>query len=108
MLQPEQGKPKQIEEKIPEKYLKTIEEVKGKKAGLINAFLQLSVKLVKLQTQQKETLDKIDNANESLGAKIKDAFTKMRLKKKDNYAWTYNGGDSFVGIERPPKKEEKK
>ena len=100
-------KPKPVEVKIPEGILKVITDLKTKKGQLINQFLNLSFQLAELQDKQKETKDKVKNANEQIGQKIKYAFDKLRLKKRKNYRWGYNGGDSFIGtlIPEQPKKK---
>ncbi len=102
--------PKPIEVKLPEKIAKLIEELKAKKGQLINQFLNLSFQVGELKDRQDETRKKVKDNNEQIGQKIKYAFDKLRLKKRKNYRWSYNGGDSFIGtlIPEKPKKEEKK
>ena len=101
----ENGKPKQLIKEIPEKLLKSITESKDKKGQLLNQVLNISIQLVKLQNKQKTTVEKLDNVNESMGAKIQNAFNKLRLKKKTDYRWSYNVKGCFVGTLIPePKK----
>lgn len=101
--------PKPVIEKIPEGILKIIKELKAKKGQLINQFLNLSFQLSELQDKQKDTKDKVKNTDGQIGQKVKYAFDKLRLKKRKNYRWSYNGGDAFTGTLIPePKKEEKK
>lgn len=106
--QPE--KPKPVEVKIPDDIVKKITELKTKKGQLINQFLNLSFQLGELTDRTNETRNKVKSTNEQIGQKVKYAFDKLRLKKRKNYRWGYNGGDSFVGtlIPEKPKKEEKK
>lgn len=105
--QPE--KPKPVVEKIPEGILKVITDLKTKKGQLINQFLNLSFQLGELTDKVNETRNKVKSTNEQIGQKVKYAFDKLKLKKRKNYRWSYNGGDSFLGNLIPePKKEEKK
>ena len=99
--------PKPVVEKIPEGILKIITDLKVKKGKLINQFLNISFQLAELQDKQKETKDKVKNTNEQIGQKVKYAFDKLRLKKRKNYRWSYNGGDSFIGNLVPEKPKKK-
>ena len=103
--QPE--KPKPVIEKIPDDILKVINDLKNKKNQLINQFLQLSFQVDELVDRKNETRNKVKSTNEQISQKVKYAFDKLRLKKRKNYRWSYNGGDSFVGnlIPEPPKKK---
>lgn len=98
---------KQITEKIPEKNIKLINDAINKKQGLVQSFYQFSVQVISMQKLQHETLDKVNNANESITARIKDAHNKMKVKGKDLYNWHYDGKDSLIGVPKPVKKETK-
>jgi len=100
---------KPVIEKIPEKLLKVINETIQKKRNLLNQFLQISFQVVNAQRQQTNIADKLSNTEQSIGQKIHYAFKKMKLGKRKEYGWKYNGKDSFIGHPIPkPKKEEKK
>ena len=101
---------KPLEVKIPDDIVKIMDELKAKKGQLVNQFLNLSFQLGELTDKQDETRNKVKSTNEQIGQKIKYAFDKLRLKKRKNYRWGYNGKDTFTGtlIPEKPKKEEKK
>lgn len=102
--QPEKIKP--VVETIPEGILKIIIDLKAKKGQLVNQFLNVSFQLAELQDKQKDVKDKVKSTNQQIGQKIKYAYDKLKLKKRKNYRWSYNGGDSFTGTLIPePKKK---
>jgi hypothetical protein len=95
---------KQVVEKIPEKLLGDITDKQKKRGQLLNQMLQTSVQVIAGQERQQEILKKMKNNDQSLGDRIKNAYNKMKLKRKAQYNWRYNGKDSFVGTEIPPKR----
>jgi len=103
---PEQVKP--VIEKIPENLLKAINEVTQKKRILLNQFLQVSFQVVNTQKQQRDIADKLNNNEQSIGQKIQYAFKKMKLGKKKEYGWRYDGRGNFVGQLIPKPKTDKK
>ena len=102
--------PKPIEVKIPDDIVKIINELKNKKAQLINQFLNISFQLAEMQDAQKTTKDKVKSTDDQIRQKIQYSFDKLKLKKRTQYRWSYNGSDTFVGhlVPEPPKTEEKK
>ena len=84
---------KQIVEKLPEKIVKLIEELKAKKGKLVNQFLNLSFQLGELTDKVDEIRNKVKSTDEQIKQKVKYAFDKLKLKKKKNIRWSYNGGD---------------
>jgi len=107
-VEEEKKEVKKIVEKIPEDYLKAINEVKGKKSQLMNGFFQASIQSEKLKKILQQLLEKMDNNKKNLGNKIEYAFQKMRLKKRKGYTFQYDGKDSFVGTEKKVVDESKK
>jgi len=104
-------KPKPVEVKIPDDILKVINDLKAEKGQLINQFLNLSFQVGELKDRQDETRKKVKDNNEQTSQKIKYAFDKLKLKKRKNYRWGFDGKrDIFIGtlIPEKPKKEEKK
>ena len=99
--------PKPVVEKIPEKIYKVMKELSGKKGQLLQQMLNVSVQRVKLEITQKELVDKLESNAESYRAKLQDAFNKLRLKKRKNYRWGYNGKDAFIGTLIPEKPKKK-
>lgn len=103
-------KPKPVVEKIPEDIMKHIRDLSAKKGNLLNQFLNVSAQTVELQTQQRTTMDKIKNTNESINAKMKYAYGKLKLNKRTDYRWSYDGQGNFIGTlmpkpkPQPPKK----
>lgn len=104
--------PKPLEVEIPEKIAKHLKDLDMKRRNLVNAFVNLSFQVVDLQTQQKDTRDKINNTTEAVNAKIKYAFDKLKLKKKIQYRWSYDAKNlKFIGVLKPkprPKPEQGK
>ncbi len=107
MERPEETKKvEQIVEKIPDKLLNPITEAQKVKGKLTQEFFQVSIQLASLQKKSQETLEKMQSNGESIGNKIKRAFDKLKLGKKKDMRWSYNGKDAFIGIPRPtPKKK---
>jgi len=107
------GEKRVITEKIPEQYLKDMEDLKRKKQGLIQQFLQISVQLINVQQTQKDILDKVKDIDKKIGNIIDYAFKKMKLHKRKDRRWQLRGTD-FVGVynsSKPksrPKQEENK
>lgn len=101
--------PKPVEVKIPEKLHKSMQELSARRSQLMNQMLNISIQKVELETKQREIVDKVKSNNESYKAKLEDAFRKLKLNKKKNYRWSYNGKDCFIGMLIPePKKAEGK
>ena len=98
----------QLIEKIPEKIVKGMDETKNKKNKALNTFLNLSIQVVSLQIKQKELLDKVKSLDESLNSQFQNAVNKLRLKKKTNYNWTFNGKDTFIGTLKSDESNDKK
>ena len=105
-IKPEKSKP--VEVKIPEGILKVIADLKTKKGQLVNQYLNLSFQVDELTSKKNEKRNKVKDTSERIGQKIKYAFDKLKLKKRKNYRWGYNGGDSFVGNLVPEKPKEPK
>ena len=99
------AKPKPIEEKIPEKILKLIEGLRIKKGQLVNQFLNVSFQLGEIQEAQNTIRNQVKNTSNSIKQKIQYAYEKLKLKKKKNYRWQYNGKDGFVGNLIPESKK---
>ena len=99
-----QEPPKPVVEKIPEDIMKHIKDLGGKKNNLLNQFLSISAQTVEMQTQQRTILDKVKSTNESVNAKIKYAYGKLKLNKKTDYRWNYDGKGNFVGTLKPKPK----
>ena len=96
------GKKRVITEKIPDKYLKEIEELKQKKGKAVQEFLQSSVKVVNAQQQQKDILEKVKDADKQIGDMINYTFKKLKLHRRKDRRWSIKGTD-FVGVYNPPR-----
>jgi len=97
------GEKRIITEKIPDKYIKELEEVKQKKSKLVQQFIQASVQVVNSQQQQKDILEKVKGIEKKIGNIVDYAFKKLKLHKKGkDRRWTIRGTD-FVGVVNPPK-----
>jgi len=104
------GKPRVITEKIPENLVKDIKEKVGKKNGLLQNFLRVSLQIAGANAQQVQLLEKMKNQEQVISSAINHAFSKMKLKKKTEYQFRFSGKDEFIGVYNPPKakKQEKK
>lgn len=102
--------PKPVIETIPHKILDVMNKLRQDKNQLFNQMLNISFQVVELQKQQITISDKIKNNNAAFRDSLKNAGRKLKLQKRKNYRWRFDGKDSFVGnlIPEKPKKEEKK
>ncbi len=105
------GKKRVITEKLPEKYLKEMQEFKLKKAKIVRQFLQVSVQIVNAQQEQKNMLEKTKDIDKKLGNIVENSFKKLKLNKDKQRNWSFKV-DSFVGVYAParpnkPKQEKK-
>ncbi len=107
MQKPEETK-NQIVEKIPNKLLNPIIEAITRKNRLSQEFFQISIQLANMQRKYQDVFDKLANNGVSISNKINRAFEKMKLGKRKNIQWRFDGKSAFIGIERPkPKIQEK-
>jgi hypothetical protein len=103
----EKKKVEQIVEKIPDKLLSPISEAQKKKGHEAQQFFQIALQRANIENKYQEVFAKLNNTGTSIGNKIKHAFDKMKLGKKKNIRWSYDGKDSFIGIPRPESKPKK-
>jgi len=103
------GKKRVITEKIPDKVYKKLEEANKKKQRALQGILQASIKEMEAIDMKAEAYEKLINARTSIENYIKQGASKLKLAKKKEYHWRYDGRDSFIGIYNKPKskKEEK-
>ena len=97
------GKKRVVTEKIPEKFVKRIQDGVKKKQKLTRDFLQISVNIVNFQRAQQELIDRLKSNDDNITETIKRAGQKMKLGKRKEYNWRYDGRDSFIGVYNPPK-----
>ena len=97
------GKKRVITEKIPDKYIKKIQEGIKKRQKLNQDFFQLSVNIVKAQKAQRELVDRLKANDDSVSDTLKRAGQKTKLQKNKEYNWRFDGRDSFIGVYNPPK-----
>lgn len=104
------GKKRVITEKIPEKFAKKIAEKLALKNKRLQSFVQISFQLAKAQAMQQELLKDLKSVGESISGAINDSFKRLKLAKRKDYNWRFDGKENFVGVYNPPKpkKEEKK
>ena len=103
------GKKRVLTEKIPDKVYKKLEESNKKKQKALQMILQASIKEIEAINMKADAYEKLINARTSIENYIKEGAKKLKLSKKKEYYWRYDGRDSFIGIyNKPkPKKEEK-
>ncbi len=96
------GKKRVVTEKIPEKYLKEMEENGKKKGQLVQQYLQMSVKADNMALEKQEMLKKIKEADKKIGNIVEYAFKKLKLHRRKERIWQFRK-DSFVGVYNPPR-----
>ena len=109
------GRKRVVTEKIPEKYLKKLQENEQRKQELLNKMLGASIreidtrkKLRDIQQRQEEIKQSLIDNQKNVQAIINNAFKKMKLGKQKDREWQVKHG-SFVGVINPPRpKQEKK
>lgn len=99
--------PKPLEVKIPDDVLKVMTELREQKNKLLQGYLDISYQAEQINRKKGEVYDKLNKNNEMYGQKIQFAFNKLKLKKKKQYRWGFNGKDAFIGqlVPEPPKKK---
>ncbi len=97
------GKKRVVTEKMPDKFIKKIQDGIKKKQQLTGQFLQLSVNIVKAQKAQRELIDRLTANGDSIKDTLSRASQKLRLQKRKEYNWRFDGRDSFVGVYNPSK-----
>ena len=91
------------EEVIAETYLKAINEAKEKKNTLLQEFVNTSLQRASLVKREQEILEKLNNNVKSIQNSIEYAYKKMKLNKKTEYSWMFDGKDKFIGTLKPKK-----
>lgn len=111
----QEGKPVPVIEKIPDDIIKLIRDLGEKKNGLLNQFLNISAqvvdiepKLTKLKKFQKETMEHVKEVDKSISQKRNYAFNELKLNKRTDYNWRFDGQGNFVGTLKPKLKEQPK
>ena len=96
----------QISEKMPEDIVKVMAEIKVAKMDLAQDFLRSAYKLESVKKRVADVYSRIEEKEKQVSQKIKYAFDKLKLKKKTEYSWRFDGKDTFIGT-KVEKKEEK-
>ena len=99
------GKKRVVTVALPEKQQKIIAEKKQKKQALIRKYLQVSFNVTRGQKDMQKIFDEISEIEQSIGSRIQDGFKKLKLQKKKDRQWRYDGRDSFIGVLNPPKSD---
>lgn len=102
------AKNKVLTEKIPENLMDEIKKIGTTKQGTLNQLLQLTIHLLNAQRQQQELLTKLKNTEQKVQNTINYVARKMKLTKKKEYSWRFDGRDSFIGVLQKPKKKRPK
>jgi NCAIR mutase (PurE)-related protein len=97
------GKPRVITIPIPEKILKKIMDKVNLKRKRTQGFFQLSLSIVRAQKQQQQVVDEMASAEQSISNHLKSAHRKLRLNKKPEYQFRFDGKGSFIVVYNPPK-----
>jgi len=103
----EKQKPNTVKEQIPEKQLRDVKKRLDKKQQLLQEFLQLSITATKIRQKIDDIYERINDNGQKIRTSIQHAYKKMKLGKKKNYQWRFDGRDSFIGIEMPLEKPKK-
>lgn len=97
------GKKRVVTVSLPEKHKKIIEDKQTKKRTLAQQFYKISLNLVKGQKAVQDIVTQMENLDKSIGDRIQDGFKKLRLGKKKDRQWRFDGKGSFIGVYNPPK-----
>ena len=98
----ETGTAKEVE--MPEDIKKKIDEKRQARKDIMNEFVEVSLQRALAVKREQELIDKLKNNADSLNAKIKYAYDKLKLDKESDYAWRYREDGKFIGF--PKKKKE--
>ena len=104
------GKKRVVTEKLPEKFAKKIAEKLVLKKKRLQAFVQVSLQIANANEKQQEILRDLKSAGASISSVIQDSFKRLKLNKRPEYNWRFDGKENFIGVYNPPKpkKEEPK
>lgn len=104
------GKKRVVTVEMPEKQKKAIEKKQEDKKKIAQKFYQIARNVAKAQRVLSELDKQMEDIDQSISDRIKEAYKKLRLNKQNDRQWRYDGRNSFIGVYNPPpkKKEEKK
>lgn len=97
----EEKKIETINEAIPKKLLNPILDAEKNSRKLNRELHNLTIQILALRNRQEKTFKSLQTAGTSIRSKIERAFKKMKLGKKKQYNWRFDGKESFIGINRP-------
>jgi len=93
----------EIVEALPQDIVDEINKKMEEKGQILHQFLHSSMRLVALRKEQEEMIAKIETLDKGVNSKVEHAYKKMKLNKRKNINWRYDGKGHFVGREMPQK-----
>lgn len=88
---------KPVLERIPDKILEKINKLRQDKQKYLQTMLNVSIQLTQLRDQQSIILKGMNSNMAAMQDILKDAHKKLRLAKKTDYQWRFDGKESFIG-----------
>ena len=93
-----------IKEKIPVKCLEKIQKGKANQRKASQQVFEAGRVVGAWMTRLQEVNKQLSSAEASIKANLQDAHKKMKLDKKVEYQFQFDGNDSFVGVLKPKPK----
>ena len=90
-----------VVERIPDKIVEKLDKIKADIEETNNEFFQLATQLVGIQERLALLKKRREEKSQSYNSTLDFTAGKLRLKKRTEYNWRYNGRDAFIGIEVP-------
>lgn len=95
---------KQVIEQIPANILAIMQTLNQQAGRLNNQMLRLSIQLLDMETMQKDLRRKMKEIGAKYQKEIKKASKKLKLNKRTDYKWQFNG-EAFVGTPNSTKEK---
>jgi len=87
---------------MPEEIKTKIEEKRVARQQLLKEFLSISVQRAGMVKREQEILDLLKSNSDSVNARVKVAYKKLKLDKDVEYTYQYSDKGTFIGY---PKKK---
>ena len=101
------GKPKIVTEKIPDDLMIEIRNLIDKGQKITNEFLTISVGILGAQKRQQDMLKNMQSNETQISQHIRHVHKKLKLDKREDYRWHFDGVGNFVGmfVQKPPEQK---
>ena len=85
-------------EKIPEKIVEKLGTIKKDIEEINSEFFNLANQLVGIQDRLQTLKRRREEKGENYSSTLNFAAGKLKLKKRTDYNWRFDGKDSFIGV----------